>query len=339
MSPHWNTFWKAASGIVLLVLLIAVFALPGCLDAAFRLAFGWMRYGGDALSSMRLDAARVIVIAALLCVYVLGVHLVLGWLYYARRGYLAKTLQTSEVSRQERWRSKWTIAISSVTVLALMAGISFFGVALNVDRQFRQVHANPRRHLRDMHRATELHKEKLGLLPSGAIARPDGRLLHGWQTQLLPYLDHQAIYEKIDLQVPWNDPSNHASFSLEVAEFGGNGAAYGTRAQEGYAPTVFAANSQLLGGTEVVQPTKIIDGTHYTILAGEITGELPAWGEPASCRDPAAGLGDGREQFGSPWEGVHVLMADGSVRCLSRDIDPGVLRSMATPDGGEWPPY
>ena len=82
----------------------------------------------------------------------------------------------------------------------------------------------------------------------------------------------------------------------------------------------------------------IADGAANTIMAGEVVGQLPAWGHPTNWRDPAAGLEGRPDQFGSPWkQGVNVLLADGGVRTLSRDTDPRVLRALATPAGGEPP--
>lgn len=56
----------------------------------------------------------------------------------------------------------------------------------------------------------------------------------------------------------------------------------------------------------------------------------------ASHSDSTHCLGNG-DGFGGPWPngGTQFAMADGSVRLLRDDIDPKVLRALATPAGGE----
>jgi hypothetical protein len=106
----------------------------------------------------------------------------------------------------------------------------------------------------------------------------------------------------------------------------------------GYGLTSYAANVHVLGGTHAGTFQEIKDGNSQTILAGEIANDLPAWGMTTNWRDPALGLhaaGDGFGSVGKQDVGVVLLFLDGSVRRFSRDTDPAVLRSLATPDGGE----
>jgi prepilin-type processing-associated H-X9-DG protein len=53
-------------------------------------------------------------------------------------------------------------------------------------------------------------------------------------------------------------------------------------------------------------------------------------------RDANLGINRSPEGFGAPWTGgAHFLMADGSARFVSENIDPKLLEAIATPDGGE----
>ena len=49
--------------------------------------------------------------------------------------------------------------------------------------------------------------------PPAYTVDADGRRLHSWRTLLLPFLDGQSIYKKIDLSKPWNDPANAEAYS------------------------------------------------------------------------------------------------------------------------------
>ncbi|HBL48512.1 MAG TPA: hypothetical protein DDZ90_34530, partial [Planctomycetaceae bacterium] len=104
----------------------------------------------------------------------------------------------------------------------------------------------------------------------------------------------------------------------------------------GYKPAHYAANSRVLSANSGMDLRKIKDGTSYTILAGEVRSGIKAWGDPTNFRDPTEGINRNPRGFGSPFTGgAHVLMGDGSVRFLSEDIDPDILKALSTPQGGE----
>ena len=74
---------------------------------------------------------------------------------------------------------------------------------------------------------------------------------------------------------------------------------------------------------------------------GEVDANFEPWGKPGNLRDPATGLNRSANGFGCVRAAriVFFVMADGSVRELRDDIDPEVLRALATPaacdDAGE----
>lgn len=48
-------------------------------------------------------------------------------------------------------------------------------------------------------------------LPPAYTVDSEGNRLHSWRTLLLPYLEQSSLYNKIDLNKPWNDPINVAA--------------------------------------------------------------------------------------------------------------------------------
>jgi hypothetical protein len=57
-------------------------------------------------------------------------------------------------------------------------------------------------------------------------------------------------------------------------------------------------------------------------------------GYPLNVRDPKLGLNIWRNVFGSPVGGItQFLMADGSVRAFTNDVDPEFLKALAQSDG------
>ena len=188
-------------------------------------------------------------------------------------------------------------------------------------------------HLKNIALATFDYENDKGTLPPGATMNKSGRLLHGWQALLLPYGIDQKLADKIDFARPWNDPANRAALSTTVNLYGDWAEKYGQLPPDGYAPSTFAGNVHVLGHLQGMRRQDIYGGGAQTILMGEVTGQLPAWGHPTNWRDPAEGLDGSPRCFGSPWQGVvQFIMVDGSVRVLDRNIDPSVLRALATPD-------
>ena len=56
-------------------------------------------------------------------------------------------------------------------------------------------------------------------LPPAYTMDANGRPLHSWRTLILPYLEQESLYKKIDLSKPWNDPVNAAASATKLAVY------------------------------------------------------------------------------------------------------------------------
>lgn len=177
-----------------------------------------------------------------------------------------------------------------------------------------------------------------GTLTPHALVGPDGTEYFGWSVSLLPFLEATAVYERLELEKPWDDPDNRVAVSVSHRIFL-NPRVKIPKEVSGYGMQHYAANSHVLipGKPLTVDEISANDGLTNTIFFGEIGNHFQPWAAPGSLRDPAEGLGVGPKQFGMTGEDGLVIFAfaDGSAKPVSRDVDPKILKAWATPDGGE----
>ena len=109
-------------------------------------------------------------------------------------------------SRGVRWLA-W-LAVASVGGLILM-GLLLPMYRPGVSTVARRVTCAS--NLRQIALAMQFYADEHGTLPPASTRDADGRPLHSWRTLILPYLEHQELFESIDLTKPWDDPANAAA--------------------------------------------------------------------------------------------------------------------------------
>jgi type II secretory pathway pseudopilin PulG len=55
--------------------------------------------------------------------------------------------------------------------------------------------------------------------PPAYTVDAEGRPLHSWRTLILPYIEETALYKKIDLSKPWDDPANAEAFKTPISAY------------------------------------------------------------------------------------------------------------------------
>ena len=200
------------------------------------------------------------------------------------------------------------------------------------------------------------HAKAEGRFPMGAgggVLLPPGTRL-SWIAAMLPYLERGDWYKGIQPNHEWNSPQNRgiAQRTLDpvinplIAE---------RTTEAGFPVTHYvgvagvgadAANldpkdprAGVFGFARAAQPGNIADGASNTIAVLGVSGKLGPWaaGGPATVRPlTQRPYVNGPDGFGSGQpDGMLAGMADGSVRFVSKDIDPAVLEQLATAGGGE----
>lgn len=200
------------------------------------------------------------------------------------------------------------------------------------------------------------HAKAEGTFPAGAagagLLSPDTRL--SWIALLLPYLGHRDWHSQLQLAYPWNGPQNN-KITRRLLEEVVNPALGPGATPAGFPVTHYVGvagvgedaaglkaddpRAGVFGFGRATRPEEISDGASNTIALAGVSADLGAWGSGgrptvrAFTRRPYVNGPDG---FGSgQLGGMLVGMADGSVRFISKDVDPRVLELLATARGGE----
>lgn len=175
---------------------------------------------------------------------------------------------------------------------------------------------------------------------AGAFVDGDGKPGLSWRVAILPYIEQGNLYEQMNLEEAWDSETNKNFLeqmppvyeSPGVTEPGmttmmvltGEKTAFHGK----YEPV--AEGASMLRGPQFRNYT---DGLSNTILAVYASPEKAVpWTKPADLVfDPAKPI----ESIGGiPESGLQVLICDGSVRVLSKDIAEDVLRNLAIHNDG-----
>lgn len=314
----------------------------------FLLCVGWASYLVRTLSRLTISPSLTLMFLSTLLLFAVGFHL------YCRR---IKRRLSADPVEVIPWQKRWSLSLVSMFLLLAVSGIcvisvthQLFWMATTQDKIIQEVYmgnarqaarrSTSKNNLKQIGLALHNYHDTYSQFPVGGTFDNAGQPQHSWATQLLPYLDQNTLYEQIDFDQPWTAADNREPFETNLNVLQSPGMPYDfTKAEgeaTGYKPAHYAANSRVLSANSGMDLRKIKDGSSNTILAGEVRSGIKAWGDPTNFRDPTEGINRSPRGLGSMFKGgAHVLLGDGSVRFLSEDIDPSVLKAISTPNGGE----
>ena len=185
----------------------------------------------------------------------------------------------------------------------------------------------------------------------GARLSTEQRL--SWIAAMLPYYGYEDWHRRLDPAQAWNGPQNRRIAERPLPEV--VNPALGPGRIEGDFPVTHYVGvagvgpdagrlkaddprAGVFGYGRGTRPEEISDGSANTIALLGVTKRLGAWaagGEPTVRALTKPPYVDGPDGFGSGQpDGMLAGMADGSIRFISKDVDPRVLEQLATIGGG-----
>ncbi|NQV23633.1 MAG: DUF1559 domain-containing protein [Rhodopirellula sp.] len=185
----------------------------------------------------------------------------------------------------------------------------------------------------------DIHKE----VPESTSGSPPV----SWRVNVSRFVDFNSIYREYDRTKTWDSTTNEPLAQRFYH-------AYMCPSRSGpetdvkrrvYTDYTMLAGRETLSAVKPRGPNGIADGASNTLAIVEATGLNIVWTEPRDAnvdREPLGINFKGTGKYDSPglmsaWHvgGAQAVFADGSVRFLSQDIDPQVLKALTTANGGE----
>lgn len=223
------------------------------------------------------------------------------------------------------------IVLAGILGMTLVCGGVLVGLMLPAVQAAREAarRMSCSNNLKQLALAIHNYESEYKQLPPAYTVDSEGNRLHSWRTLLLPYLEQQALYSRIDLSKPWDDPANAFLKDMDNPMYRcpSSPIASGMTLYQ-----VIDDPSSAFPGSSTQTFRNIKDGTSNTVFVFE-TDETNAvhWAEPQD-QSLSNYLSTSR---GPHAAGRNVAMGDGSVRFLPNNTDPIVLRGIATCGGGE----
>jgi hypothetical protein len=220
------------------------------------------------------------------------------------------------------------IVLLAVVVLSCPCGIALLLPAVQAAREAAR-RSSSMNNLKQiglaLHNYHDTHKE----FPPAVVTDANGTPLYSGRVLLLPFLEQAALYEQWDKSAAWDSPQNAALSQMVIKTF---------HDPSSPTPTAHTNYEFLTGQGAIFEPgvrhsmATITDGTSNTVAVMESKDNGMSWAAPGGhdINQIAGGLPPGNHPGGNL-----VLMADGSVRFISQSINPQMLRSISTRNGGE----
>lgn len=236
---------------------------------------------------------------------------------------------TPEITRKSGWRLTLLELLLVIFAIALVAAFLMPAIQRARDAARR---SQARNSLKQLGLALHNYHDAYKTLPPGGVFDAKGVPNHCWTTFMDPYLASSPWYSQVNFTIPWDDPIQVDLFKARrYQDVWKNPRVAITPRSDGVPQAEYAANSWLMHRNSSINFDKIGD-LQSTLLVAESRGNYLPLGCPGNWRDVAEGFNKSDDSFGCPGNvDIQILLADGSVRTLEPDLDPGIWNALAGP--------
>lgn len=164
--------------------------------------------------------------------------------------------------------------------------------------------------------AMHTYHETYKTLPPAYIPDAEGKPMHSWRTALLPFIEHDSIYNQYDFHQAWNSAANLEVVREAVVPFYACPSdSVGTATKASY---LMVTGPNTVGdGAKARRFRDFKNGTAATIIVVEVRGISTHWAEPTDITVEQLKQMLADESSGHAGGTIHALFADGAVQELT----------------------
>lgn len=189
-----------------------------------------------------------------------------------------------------------------------------------------------RNNLKQIALALHNYADNYDALPPAYTVDADGRTLHSWRTLILPFVEQQDLYKRIDLAKPWDDPANAEALKTVPHVY---------RCPSATLPPGFTSYLGIVGTNTCFHPTaprafsEITDSTTETLMLIEVAQEHAVhWMSPQDASEEMV-LNLEKDGKLAHTGGTQAAFADGHVQFLSENLDNQIRRALISIAGND----
>ncbi|MEM9659452.1 MAG: DUF1559 domain-containing protein, partial [Planctomycetota bacterium] len=181
-----------------------------------------------------------------------------------------------------------------------------------------------------MHNYADAHRA----FPAQANYAEDGTPLLSWRVHLLPYLEHQALYEQFHLDEPWDSEHNKTLIPLMPLVYAEPSSPLDPTEGRTHFLGVKGEGLFLSGKNKGRSFADLRDGTANTVAILQVSDDRATfWTKPDDWEPDKQNVMNG---LGGPHPLIFLAgFCDGHIEAIAEDVDPAVFKSMLTIAGGE----
>ncbi len=170
--------------------------------------------------------------------------------------------------------------------------------------------------------------------PAAHLNDAQGQPKLSWRVSILPFADEPQLFNAYSFNDAWDSPSNSRLLNPMPRTY-----ACPSHGAPGSTNTCYAAitgDNTAMGAGKCVRLGDITDGSSNTLLIVEACRLNIPWMKPQDI-DAATftRIGDPNGVSSFHTGGAHILLADGSVRFLSNNVDPELVKLLITCNDGK----
>lgn len=200
---------------------------------------------------------------------------------------------------------------------------------LDMERQ-RAIQSRRKNSLKQIALALHNYHDAYKKFPPSVLTAADGKTKYSWRVAILPFLDHQVLYQQYKMDEPWNSKANLAVMRQmpEVYRHSKDG-------DDSFKTAYYAIVGERTGfgrAEEGIAIRSFTDGTSNTLMVVESKQGIP-WTKPSDLAFEEDGALPGLGGFEK--EGFFAAFADGSVQLIPSDYDEASLRLLIMRNDGK----